>query len=77
MRRRQVFAAASAAHPPTAEEWAEIIKFSPLPDALFDRLRDIPVERAPLPRGTCQKCGRKVGQGLAMHRKHCKGVSDG
>jgi hypothetical protein len=35
------------------------------------------VERASLPRGACQKCGRHIGQGLAMHRKSCKGVADG
>ena len=25
------------------------------------------------PKGVCKKCGRKIGRGIAMHERHCKG----
>jgi len=25
-------------------------------------------------RGACPKCGKKIGRGIAMHMKHCKGI---
>jgi hypothetical protein len=62
MRRRQVFAAAAKATRELAEkgEWK-------LPIAPFT------VEHASLPRGACQKCGKHIGRGVAMHRKACNG----
>lgn len=27
----------------------------------------------PVIKGVCLKCGRKIGKGIAMHMKHCKG----
>lgn len=37
------------------------------PDGFVVPVRDL------VQKGQCEKCGRKIGKGIAMHRKACKG----
>jgi hypothetical protein len=77
MRRRQLYAsqaAIQAALSSLAEAEARIDERVEEEKAAVAQLA---VSYATLPRGACQKCGRHIGQGLAMHRKSCKGVADG
>ncbi len=59
MRRRQIWAAQDAVR----KEVAAIQEAHPP--------QRIPVDLSP---GTCPNCGRSIGKGIVMHRKHCKGA---
>ncbi len=66
MRRRQIYAAQTAAREASgAQTAAAAVEIPPIPAATAHE----PVRRP----GHCAKCGQHIGRGLPLHERRCQG----